>query len=131
MPDNQPSAQGKLLLERLRHHIRLRHYSIRPEEAYLSHVRRFIHFHQKRHPAEMGAEEIRQYLSHLTADEGVAASTQNQAASAILFLYREVLAVEMGYVAGGSAPNVLSAFPQCSPAPRCAACSNISEARTT
>jgi site-specific recombinase XerD len=100
MPDTRPSAQGKPLLERLRHHIRMLHYSIRTEEAYVSHVRRFILFHQKRHPAQMGAEEIRQYLSHLASDDGVAASTQNQAASAILFLYREVLAVEMGYVAG-------------------------------
>jgi len=100
MPDTRPSTQGKPLLERLRHHIRLLHYSIRTEEAYVSHVRRFILFHQKRHPAQMGAEEIRQYLSHLASDEGVAASTQNQAASAILFLYREVLAVELGYVSG-------------------------------
>jgi integron integrase len=100
MPDVRPAPEGKPLLVRLRHHIRLLHYSIRTEEAYVSHVRRFILFHRKRHPAQMGAEEIRQYLSHLAVHEGVAASTQNQAASAILFLYREVLAMEMGYVAG-------------------------------
>lgn len=100
MPDTRPSTQGKPLLERLRHHIRMLHSSSRTEEAYVSRVRRFILFHQKRHPAQMGDEEIRQHLSHLASDEGVAASTQNQAASAILFLYRDVLGVELGYVAG-------------------------------
>jgi site-specific recombinase XerD len=121
MPDTRPLTQGQPLLERLRHHIRLLHYSIRTEEAYVSHVRRFILFHQKRHPAQMGAEEIRQYLSHLASDEGVAASTQNQAASAILFLYRVVLAMEMGYVAGverakrpARVPTVLTRAEVCS-----------------
>jgi integron integrase len=88
------------LLERLRREIRLRHYSIRTEKAYLQHVRRYILFHGKRHPAEMGSEEIRVYLSHLAADRNVAASTQNQAASAILFLYREVLGVALPFVEG-------------------------------
>ena len=66
MPDARPAMQGKPLLERLRHHIRLLHYSIRTEEAYVSYVRRFIlfHFHQKCHPAQMNPEEIRRYLSH-------------------------------------------------------------------
>ena len=94
------ATEGKPLLERLRHHIRLRHYSIRTEEAYLSHVRRFIMFHRKRHPAQMGAKVVRQYLTYLAVHEGVAASTQNRVASSILSLYCEVLDMEMGYVAG-------------------------------
>ena len=91
---------GMPLLERVRHHARLKHYSIRTEEAYVRTVKRFILFHGKRHPAEMGAEEIRQYLSHLATEGRVSASTQNQALSALLFLYREVLGAELAYVEG-------------------------------
>jgi hypothetical protein len=77
-------------------------------------VRRFILFHQKRHPAQMSAEKIRQCLSHLASDEGAAASTQNQAASVIPFLYREVLAVELCYVAGVErAKTSRAASPRC------------------
>ena len=100
MPDLRPTPEGKPLLVQLCHHIRLLHNSIRTEEAFVSHVRRFIIFHRKRHPAQMGAEETRQYLSHLAVHEGVAASTQNQTASAILFLSREVLAMDVDYVEG-------------------------------
>jgi len=75
---------GSSLLERVRHHIRLKHYSIRTEEAYVQAVRRFILFHGKRHPSQMGTEEIRKYLSHLANNQNVAASTQNQALSALL-----------------------------------------------
>ena len=78
------------LLDQVRTAIRLRHYSIRTEEAYVQWVRRFILYHKKRHPREMGADEIRPYLSHLAADENVAAATQNVALAALLFLYREV-----------------------------------------
>ncbi len=94
------SSPGTPLLERVRHHIRLKHYSIRTEEAYVRAVKRFILFHGKRHPAEMGAEEIRQYLSHLANSQNVAASTQNQALSALLFLYREVLGLDLPFVEG-------------------------------
>ena len=73
----------------------MRHYSYRTEEAYVDWVRRFILFHQKRHPESMGEEEIRAFLTHLASDRNVAASTQNQALSAILFLYREVLHKEL------------------------------------
>lgn len=83
------------LLEQVRHQIRLKHYSIRTEDAYLQTIRRFILFHRKRHPKEMGAEEIKQYLSHLATEGQVASSTQNQALSALLFLYREVLGVKV------------------------------------
>jgi len=79
------------LLDRVRQAIRLKHYSIRTEEAYVNWIKRFILFHNKRHPKDMGAPEIETFLTHLAVDLNVAASTQNQALSALLFLYREVL----------------------------------------
>ena len=82
---------SKKLLDQVRDAIRLKHYSIRTEEAYVSWIKRFILFHKKRHPLEMGAAEIEEFLTHLAVNENVAASTQNQALSALLFLYREVL----------------------------------------
>jgi integron integrase len=88
------------LLEQVRSTIRLCHYSIRTEEAYVNIIRRFILFHQKRHPKEMGVDEIRQYLSHLATDNNVAASTQNVALAAILFLYREVLGIDLPLIEG-------------------------------
>jgi site-specific recombinase XerD len=78
------------LLDRVRDAIRTRHYSRRTEEAYLSWMRRFIVFHGKRHPRDLGEAEVSAYLSHLAA-RGVSASTQNQALSAVLFLYEVVL----------------------------------------
>lgn len=79
------------LLERVREAIRARHYSLRTEESYLGWIRRFILFHHKRHPAEMSEAEANQFLTHLAVKGNVAASTQNQALSAILFLYQVVL----------------------------------------
>jgi predicted GIY-YIG superfamily endonuclease len=78
-----PGGQPKLL-DCVRAAIRARHYSLRTEEAYVAWIRRFILFHKKRHPAEMGEAEINQFLTHLAVGEGVAASTQNQALSAAL-----------------------------------------------
>jgi hypothetical protein len=75
-----PAAAPKLL-DRVRWHLRVKHYSIRTEKTYLDWIRRFILFHGKRHPAEMGEEEIAAFLSHLAIEERVAASTQNQAFS--------------------------------------------------
>lgn len=95
MPVHPPS-----LLEEVRAAIRLRHYSLRTEEAYINVIRRFILYHQKRHPKQMGAEEIRQYLSHLANVGNVAASTQNVALSALLFLYREVLRIDLPLIEG-------------------------------
>jgi len=86
---------AKKLLEQLSDALRTRHYSYRTEQAYLDWVRRYVLFHQKRHPTTMGAEEIRAFLAHLATNGKVAASTQNQALSAILFLYREVLHKEI------------------------------------
>jgi integron integrase len=88
------------LLDRVRRHIRLLHYSIRTEEAYVLTIKRFILFHQKRHPQDLGVDEIRQYLSYLANEGQVSASTQNQALSALLFLYREVLSIELPFIDG-------------------------------
>src|SRR6476620_11694435 len=78
-------------LERVRWHLRVKRYSIRTETAYVDWIRRFILFHRKRHPDEMGEVEIAAFLTHLAVDQRVAASTQNQALSALLFLYQQVL----------------------------------------
>ena len=82
----------------MRRAIRVRHYSIRTEGVYLDWVRRFILYHGKRHPAMMGAAEVDAFLSHLATDRDVAASTQSQAKSAILFLYRDVLGVQLPWL---------------------------------
>ncbi len=86
------------LLDQVREAIRTRHYSYRTEEAYVGWVRRFILFHGKRHPAEMGKAEIEQFLTALAVNRRVAASTQNQALAAILFLYKDVLGCDPGWL---------------------------------
>jgi integron integrase len=88
------------LLDQVRDAVRVRHYSIRTEEAYIDWIRRFILFHGKRHPREMGAAEINQFLTHLAVAGHVSASTQNQAFSALLFLYQKVLEVDPGQITG-------------------------------
>jgi len=90
------SSKPPKLLDRLRDTLRRRHYSIHTEDAYASWCRRFILFHNKRHPDEMGEAEIRDFLTHLAVDGRVAASTQNQALNAIVFLYSQVLERELG-----------------------------------
>jgi len=85
------SKRPKKLLDQVRETIRLKHYSIRTEEAYVRWIKRYILYHDKRHPKDMGTPEIEAFLTHLAVDQKVAASTQNQALNAILFLYREVL----------------------------------------
>jgi site-specific recombinase XerD len=76
--------------------LRVRHYSYRTEVSYINWIRRYILFHNKRHPQDRGTAEVEAFLSHLAVVEQVAASTQNQALSAILFLYRYVLRQELG-----------------------------------
>ncbi|HEY3303021.1 MAG TPA: integron integrase [Candidatus Binatia bacterium] len=101
VPVNTLSATQKpKLLDQVRHAIRIRHYSPRTEETYVHWIKRFIFFHNKRHPVEMGEKEIARFLSSLATDSHVSASTQNQALNAVLFLYREVLRKEIGYVEG-------------------------------
>jgi integron integrase len=92
------SLDSPKLLDRMRAEIRTRHYSIRTEETYVDWARRFILFHGKRHPKDMGADEVQAFLSHLAVERNVAASTQNQAKSALLFLYREVLHIELPWL---------------------------------
>jgi integron integrase len=82
------------LLDRVRNALRVRHYSLRTEEAYVAWIRRYIVFHGKRHPSELGAEELTAFLSDLAVRGSVSASTQNQALAALLFLYRQVLGFE-------------------------------------
>ena len=93
-----PAPTPAKLLDQVRDKIRVKHYSIRTETQYVQWIRRFILFHGKRHPKEMGAAEAEAFLTHLVVDGNVSASTQNQALSALLFLYREVLGMELPWL---------------------------------
>jgi integron integrase len=86
------------LLDQVRDSLRLRHYSLRTEANYIQWIKRFILYHEKRHPLEMGEQEITAFLTHLAVDRHVAPSTQNQALAAILFLYKEVLERELDWM---------------------------------
>ncbi len=88
------------LLQQLRDRIRVKHYSIRTEEAYVDWSRRFIRFHGLRHPRDMGAREVEAFLTHLAVEGRVSSSTQGQARSALMFLYKEVLGCEMPWLDG-------------------------------
>src|SRR6266536_2060250 len=94
------SAAKPRLLDQIRQAIRTRHYSPRTEETYVHWIRRFIFFHNKRHPVEMAEPEIARFLSSLATESRVSGSTQNQALNALLFLYHQVLGKEIGYVNG-------------------------------
>jgi site-specific recombinase XerD len=89
---------GPRLLDRVRAAIRARHYSRRTEKAYVGWIKRYIFFHAKRHPADIGAEEVSQFLTALAVDDNVAASTQNQAMNALVFLYRVVLEQDLPWL---------------------------------
>ena len=93
-----PAPQPPRLLDQVRDAIRLRHFSLSTEKSYVHYIRDFILFHGKRHPKEMGVAEIRAYLSHLATQRNVAASTQTVALSALLFLYRHVLNIDLPYI---------------------------------
>ena len=90
-PSTATVASSPRLLDRVRWQLRVKHYSIRTEQAYLDWIRRFILFHGKRHPGEMGEKQITEFLTYLAVEKNVAASTQNQAFAALLFLYQRVL----------------------------------------
>jgi site-specific recombinase XerD len=94
----QLKREGPRLLDQVRDTIRRKHYSIRTEQAYLGWIKRFIWFHQKRHPMAMGKPEIDAFLTHLAVQGNVASSTQNQALNALLFLYKEVLQKEVDWL---------------------------------
>ncbi len=125
-----PAAYGKpRLLDLVREAIRTRHYSRRTEEAYVSWIKRYIFFHEKRHPVEMGAPEVGRFLTSLAVDGRVAASTQNQALSALLFLYRDVLAVDLPWLDGVVRAHRLSGCRSSSHVTRYAPCSSGSTVR--
>jgi integron integrase len=92
------APQPPKLLDQVRDRLRLKHYSIRTETQYVQWIRRFILFHDKRHPRDMGVAELEAFLTHLAVEGRVAASTQNQALSALLFFYREVLAINLPWL---------------------------------
>ncbi len=87
--------QKRKLLDQVRDKIRFKHYSIKTEQSYVSWIKRYIIFHQKQHPKDMGKIEIEQFLTHLAVARKVSPTTQNQAFSALLFLYREILRIDM------------------------------------
>ena len=84
-------TQKSKLLDQVRNKIRVKQYSIRTETAYIGWIKRYIYFHNKKHPKDMGKTEIEAFLTHLAVDRNVASSTQNQAFNALLFLYEQVL----------------------------------------
>jgi integron integrase len=100
MPTNTTPAQPKKLLDQVRDKIRFKHYSLSTEDTYISWIKQFILFHGKRHPADMGVIEVERFLTYLATERHVSSSTQNQALSAILFLYREVLTVDLPWLDG-------------------------------
>lgn len=105
-----PLHSGKLL-DQLRERIRYLHYSLRTEEAYVYWVRGFIRFHRMRHPAEMGANEVEQFLGWLVSERNVSASTHRQALSALLFLYEKVLGIDLPWLAEIGRPRVQKRLP--------------------
>lgn len=95
---NSIISQPPRLMDQLREALRLRHYSLRTEKAYLQWIRRFILFHDKRHPRDMGAAEVERFLTWLAVEGSVSASTQGQALAALLFLYKQVLGVDLPWL---------------------------------
>lgn len=89
---------GIKLLDQVRSEIRKRHYSLKTEQAYLGWIKRFILFHNKRHPKDMGEKEIGEFLSYLAEKKNVAGATQNQALNAIIFLYKNIIRKDIGQI---------------------------------
>ena len=108
------SSSGKpKFLDLLRRELRGRHYSYRTEQTYVHWARRYIIFHNKKHPKEMGANEIRDFLTHLSVEKRVSASTQNQAFSALLFLYQQFLKIELEGIEGVVRAKRPQRIPEC------------------
>ena len=105
------SRQPPKLLDRMREAIRVKHYALATERTYIHWAKRFIFFHNKRHPAEMGAPEVESFLSALATERNVSASTQNQAMHAILFLYKDVLGINLPWLDGITRAKVAKRLP--------------------
>jgi integron integrase len=91
-------SQPPKLLDQVREKLRVKHYAIRTEQSYVDWIKRYIYFHDKTHPKDLGAQDVEAFLTHLAVAGKVSASTQNQAKSAILFLYREVLEIQLPWL---------------------------------
>src|SRR5437763_16204679 len=113
LPDSpvQSKPNPPRLVDRVRDVMRLKHYSLRTERTYWDWIERFIRFHGMRHPSEMAEAEVGAFLTHLARDGKVAAATQNQALSALLFLYKEVLKQEIGWLEGVQRAKTPSRLP--------------------
>ncbi len=98
MQNNQNHTQPPKLLDQVVAKMRVKHYSLRTEKSYVDWIKRYIWHFDKRHPKDMGAAEVEAFLTHLAVDRNVSASTQNQAKSALLYLYKEVLGVELPWL---------------------------------
>ncbi len=98
IPTKSTTAKSPKLLDQVRDKLRVKHYSIRTEHTYVDWIKRYIYFHGKRHPKDMEARDIEAFLTHLAVQGKVAAATQNQAKSALLFLYREVLEIKLPWL---------------------------------
>ena len=98
----------KKILDMVVEKVRVKHYSIRTEQAYVYWAKKFILFHNKKHPRIMGGKEINKFLSHLAVEKNVAASTQNQALNAIIFLYKEVLNIDISNFSNFQGGNTAS-----------------------
>ena len=106
-----PTLQSKKILDQVRERIRYLHYSIRTEESYIYWIRHFIRWASVRHPAEMGADEVRGFLTSLAVERKVSVSTHRVALSALLFLYQKVLIVELPWLDGLERPTVPRRLP--------------------
>src|SRR5256885_6542412 len=109
--DGSPPFPPPRLLDQVRTRIRVLHYSIRTEQAYVDWIKRYIHFHDKQHPRDLSAQHIERFLSHLAVERNVASSTQNQAKSALLFLYKEVLRIDLPWLQGVTQARVPKRLP--------------------
>jgi integron integrase len=96
--DKYVMTQSPKLLDQVRDKLRVKHYAIRTEQSYVDWIKRYIYFHDKTHPKDLGAQDVEAFLTHLAVVGKVAASTQNQAKSALLFLYREVLEIQLPWL---------------------------------
>jgi len=100
MAEKSGTIRRPRLLDQVRERMRVLHYSYRTEQSYVDWIKRYILFLGKRHPKDMGENEVSRFLSHLAVERGVAAGTQNQALCALLFLYRKVLEIDLPWVEG-------------------------------